>query len=72
MFPSYCTSLGFAAWVLMLLIWAAVVAAVVWGVTRLFPSTRPRPDPTLVSPPTPPAEATTPDADRALADARNP
>ncbi len=70
MFPSFCTSLGFAAWVLMITIWAAAVAAVVWGVARLFPAPRPRPDPTVASPPVPPSEAVTPD--RELVDARNP
>ena len=41
MFPVYCGAMGFAGWIVMLLVWAALVALVVWGIARLFPD-RPR------------------------------
>ncbi|WP_432825995.1 hypothetical protein [Dactylosporangium sp. CA-092794] len=50
MIPAYCSALGLAGWLLMLAFWVAVVALVVWGVTRLFPD-RPR-----TGPPPPPAD----------------
>ncbi|MEU7872201.1 hypothetical protein [Dactylosporangium sp. NPDC049140] len=40
MFPAYCSALGLTGWLLMLGLWVAVVALVVWGVTRLFPDRR--------------------------------
>ena len=41
MFPVYCGAMGFAGWLVMLLVWAALVGLVVWGIARLFPD-RPR------------------------------
>ena len=37
MVPSFCGAMGFAGWIAMLAIWAAMVALVVWGIARLFP-----------------------------------
>ena len=48
MFPSFCGAMGVAGWLVMLLVWAALIAAVVWGITRLFPD---RPDATVPTPP---------------------
>lgn len=33
----YCGSMGSAGWLLMIGFWAAVIAVIVWAVTRLFP-----------------------------------
>jgi hypothetical protein len=41
MFPDFCGAMGFTGWLLMLVLWAGVVTAVVWGVARLFPGTGP-------------------------------
>jgi hypothetical protein len=39
MFPGgYCGGLGVSGWLLMIGFWAALLAVVVWAVTRLFPS----------------------------------
>lgn len=37
MLPTFCGPMGIAGWQLMLLIWAGLIALVVWGVARLFP-----------------------------------
>jgi hypothetical protein len=37
MVPSFCGAMGVAGWVVMLLVWGVLIAAVVWGITRLFP-----------------------------------
>ena len=38
MFTSeYCSGMGPAGWLLMIGFWAAVIAVIVWAVTRLFP-----------------------------------
>jgi putative membrane protein len=38
MFTSeYCAGMGAAGWLLMAGFWAAVIAVIVWAVTRLFP-----------------------------------
>jgi hypothetical protein len=37
MFPSFCGAMGVAGWLVMLLVWGALIAAAVWGITRLFP-----------------------------------
>ncbi|GAA0466876.1 hypothetical protein Aca07nite_71830 [Actinoplanes capillaceus] len=37
MFSSFCGAMGLAGWLVMLLFWVALIAAVVWGITRLFP-----------------------------------
>lgn len=37
MFPSFCGPMGMAGWLLMLLVWAGLVALTVWGIARLFP-----------------------------------
>ena len=33
----YCGGMGPARWLLMIGFWAAVIAVIVWAVTRLFP-----------------------------------
>jgi hypothetical protein len=33
----YCGGMGPAGWLLMIGFWAAVIAVIVWAVTRLFP-----------------------------------
>jgi len=43
MFPNFCGAMGFAGWLVMLVVWAGLVALMVWGVARLFPD---RPGPT--------------------------
>ncbi|GAA0467133.1 hypothetical protein Aca07nite_71470 [Actinoplanes capillaceus] len=37
MVPSFCGATGLAGWLIMLLVWVVLIAAVVWGITRLFP-----------------------------------
>jgi hypothetical protein len=37
MFPSFCGAMGAAGWLVMLLVWGVLIAAVVWGIARLFP-----------------------------------
>ncbi|HET9139696.1 hypothetical protein [Actinophytocola sp.] len=37
MFPSFCGAMGLAGWLITLLVWVALIATVVWGITRLFP-----------------------------------
>ncbi|MEV0901604.1 hypothetical protein [Actinoplanes sp. NPDC049802] len=37
MVSSFCGAMGVAGWLVMLLVWVALIAAVVWGITRLFP-----------------------------------
>lgn len=37
MFPGFCGAPGFAGWLAMVLLWVGVIAAVVWGIARLFP-----------------------------------
>jgi hypothetical protein len=44
MFSGYCAGLGVADWVLMILLWGAFLAVVVWAVTRMFPSAGRRDD----------------------------
>jgi len=39
----YCTAMGTGGWLLMIGLWGAFLALVVWLVTRIFPSDR-RPD----------------------------
>ncbi|MBI4939569.1 MAG: hypothetical protein HY830_02335 [Actinobacteria bacterium] len=34
-----CTTMGIGGWLLMIGLWAGFLAVVVWGVSRLFPST---------------------------------
>jgi putative membrane protein len=34
----YCGGMGPAGWLLMIGFWAAVIAVIVWAVTRLFPT----------------------------------
>jgi hypothetical protein len=48
MVSSFCGAMGVAGWLIMLLAWAALIAAVVWGIARLFPD---RPDATVPAPP---------------------
>jgi hypothetical protein len=48
MFPSFCSAMGVAGWLVMLLVWGALIAAVVWGITRLFPD---RTEATVPAPP---------------------
>jgi putative membrane protein len=39
MFPGgYCAGLGVGGWLLMIGFWGALIAVVIWAVTRLFPS----------------------------------
>ncbi|HET8681361.1 MAG TPA: hypothetical protein VFM54_05755 [Micromonosporaceae bacterium] len=56
MFPSFCGAMGFAGWLLMVVLWAGLVALVVWAVARLFPdrSVPAEPPPPLPPPPAPP------------------
>lgn len=50
MFPNFCGAMGFAGWLVMLLVWTGLIALVVWAITRLFPD-RPHPaSPTLPQP----------------------
>ena len=44
MFPNLCAAMGFASWLVILLVWTGLIALVVWGITRLFPD-RPPPVP---------------------------
>jgi hypothetical protein len=38
MFPGdYCAGIGPAGWLFMIGFWAAVIAVIMWAVTRLFP-----------------------------------
>jgi H+/Cl- antiporter ClcA len=37
MVSSFCGAMGVAGWLIMLLLWGGLIAAVVWGVSRLFP-----------------------------------
>lgn len=37
MLPNYCGAMGFAGWLVMLLVWTALVSSAVWGISRLFP-----------------------------------
>lgn len=54
MFPGgYCAGLGVLGWLLMIGFWGALLAVVVWAVTRLFPSTPGG----AAAPPESPAEA---------------
>ena len=48
MVSSFCGAMGVAGWLIMLLAWAALIAAVVWGIARLFPD---RADATVPAPP---------------------
>ncbi len=36
----WCTQMGVGGWTWMIVFWVAVVALVVWGVSRLFPARR--------------------------------
>lgn len=36
---SWCSGMGVGGWVLMIGFWVALLAVVVWAVTRLFPTT---------------------------------
>ena len=45
MFPSYCGVAGLTGWLVMLLVWAALLVMVVWGVRWLFPDRLPPADP---------------------------
>lgn len=36
---SWCSGMGVGGWVLMLGFWVALLAVIVWAVTRLFPTT---------------------------------
>lgn len=47
MFPNYCGAMGFAGWMLMLLLWAGLVFLAVGGIARLFPGSRRGRDPAL-------------------------
>lgn len=47
MFPNYCTAMGLAGWLLMLLIWSGLVFLAVCGIARLFPDKRRGTDPAL-------------------------
>ncbi|HEY3549025.1 MAG TPA: hypothetical protein VGK17_23375 [Propionicimonas sp.] len=40
----WCSQMGAGGWVLMVLIWAAVLGLAIWAVCRLFPAQR-TPDP---------------------------
>ena len=37
MFPTFCSPMGVAGWLLMLLLWGGLIALAVWGIARLFP-----------------------------------
>jgi hypothetical protein len=50
MFPGdYCAGIGPAGWLFMIGFWAAVIAVIMWAVTRLFPTSQQRRDPRSVS-----------------------
>ena len=59
MFPDFYGAMGFAGWLVMLLVWTVLIALVVWGITRLFPRGR------HPAPPVPP-QARKPDDRRSL------
>jgi hypothetical protein len=40
MFPNFCGAMGLAGWLVVVVVWTAVVAVVVWAITRLFPDQR--------------------------------
>jgi hypothetical protein len=37
MVPNFYGAMGLSGWLVMLLAWAALIATVVWAITRLFP-----------------------------------
>lgn len=37
MFGNWCSGMGIGGWFVMIGLWAALIAAVVWAITRLFP-----------------------------------
>jgi uncharacterized membrane protein len=47
MFPNACGAMGVTGWLLMLLLWAGLVALAVWGIARLFPGRPAHPEPTV-------------------------
>jgi hypothetical protein len=44
MFPNYCGVAGLTGWLVMLLMWMALLVMVVWGVQWLFPDRPPPPE----------------------------
>lgn len=56
MLPSFCGAMGTAGWLVMLLMWGALIAVVVWAITRLFPD-RTTPTPPPPQPPPPPPQS---------------
>ena len=61
MFPNFCGAMGFAGWLVMLLVWTGLIALVVWAITHLFPD-RPDPTPPALPQPRQPVTVTTVDA----------
>jgi hypothetical protein len=51
MLPSYCGVAGHTGWLVRLLLWAALLVIVFWGVRRLFPDRPPPPDPAALRDP---------------------
>jgi hypothetical protein len=49
MFPGYCGVAGLTGWLVMLLLWAALLVLVVWGVRWLFPDRPPPAGPAVPS-----------------------
>ena len=47
MFPGYCGVTGLTGWPVMLLVWAALLVMVVWGIRWLFPDRPPPADPAV-------------------------
>lgn len=45
MFETWCSGMGLGGWVVMIGLWVGVIAAAVWGITRLFPTGQPQPTP---------------------------
>ena len=50
MFPTFCGAMGFAWWLIMLLVWAGLIAAAVWGIAQLFPDRSGPAEPTVPQP----------------------
>ncbi|MFI7544825.1 hypothetical protein [Actinoplanes sp. NPDC049599] len=64
MVPSFCGAMGLAGWLVMLLVWTALIAAVVWGITRLFPDRK------QATAPTPPRRREREDVEPPLVESR--
>lgn len=43
MYGTWCSGMGLGGWVVMIGLWAVLVAAAVWAITRLFPNRQTQP-----------------------------